>query len=75
MNKDSWRKTFYTAYTNDKSRTVIIYAETIADAHKAARQHFGTGTSFSVRESTHDETLHADPREVLRLPRMYPGKS
>ena len=61
-------KTFFTAYTAGEPapRFVIVYTETIGKAHKTAREYFGKGTSFSVRESTHDETLHADPNEVLR---------
>lgn len=59
-------KEFYTAYTNDKQRSVIIYAESIKKAHAKAREYFGNGVSFTTRKSTHDETLHADPAEVLR---------
>jgi hypothetical protein len=65
-NKTFFRKIFFTAYTNNKQRSVIIYADEIRKAHAKAREFFGKGVSFSVRESTHEETLHADPVEVLR---------
>ncbi len=64
------RKTFYTAFTMGRqspaTRTVLIYASEIKYAHAAARAYFGTGISFSTRESTHDETLHADPHDVIK---------
>jgi hypothetical protein len=65
-------KTFYTAWTTGKKnpaiKTIIIYAGSLKAAHAAAREHFGNGVSFTTRESTHQETLHADPREVIRTP-------
>ena len=59
-------KDFYTAQTKNKQRRVIVFAASIGEAHKAAQEYFGKGTSFTTRISTHDETLHADPSEVLR---------
>ena len=59
-------KEFYTAYTKDKQRFVIIYVKNIKRAHMMAQEYFGKGISFTTRKSTNDETLHADPNQVLR---------
>lgn len=60
-------KKFYTAYTRGeaKTRTVIIYAGDFGEAHVKAREWFGKGASFVVRESTYEEELHADQSAVL----------
>ena len=58
-------KKFYTAYTNN-GQEIIILASNIGAAHRAARERFGEGVSFSTRESTDDETLHVHPFDVVR---------
>ena len=58
-------KKFYTAYTNACEKQIIILASQMQNATATARAVFGEDVSFTVRESTKDETLHADPRDVF----------